>query len=270
MSWLNRIERALTPFAIPHITLYIVMGQTASYLSLMLGLIDPNRLILVPALVMQGEVWRLFTFVFYPPNAHWVLIAFVLYFLYFLGNTLEGHWGTVRYNLFLLVGYILTVGFAFLTPYAMASNVFIGGSIFLAFAYLHPDFVIYIFFILPVKMKWLALIAWVGYGYSLITGGTATRLAVLAAVGNFLLFFARDIWLDIKTGRRRMATQARKVAEDRDDTPRHRCHVCGKDSNQYPQLDFRYCSKCAGDECYCPEHIQNHEHVLEADEKKAR
>jgi hypothetical protein len=269
MSWLNRLERALEPIAIRHLPLYLVAGQTFFYLTFMLGLLDSLKFDLVPALVMQGEVWRLLTFIFFPPNSYWALVAFALYFLYFTGRTLEEQWGTVRFNLFIFVGYVLTVGVAFITPRLPVTNIFVGGSIFLAFAYLYPDFVMYIFFILPVKIKWLALLAWLGYGWSFVTGGTSTRLSVLAATGNFLLFFGADIWRDIKTGRRRMTTQATRLAEaSAEQAPRHRCHVCGKNSNSNPEMDFRYCSKCAGDQCYCPEHIQNHVHVLSTDESR--
>lgn len=267
MSWLKRLERRLEPFAIPHLTLYLVIGQTFLYLAFLLDLLDPYKVMFVPGLVLEGEVWRLFTFLFFPPAAHWALIAFGLYFLYFTGNTLEGYWGTLRYNLFILTGYVLTVGVAFLTPGVLGTNLFIGGSIFLAFAYLNPDFVIYVFMILPVQIKWLALLTWFGYAWRFFTGGLATKLSIAAAVGNFLIFFGRDLWLDIKAGRRRMQSQARQVTADRtDEEPRHKCHVCGRNSNDEPRLDFRYCSKCAGDQCYCPDHIGNHVHVLTTDE----
>lgn len=272
MSWLKRFERRLEPFAIPHLTLYIVIGQVFVYLSFLLHLLDPIRIIFVPALVLRGEVWRLFTFLFIPPVGYRgtvdiTLFAFVMYFLYFIGNTLEGYWGVLRYNLFLLTGWLLTVGLAFVTPIDTGSNLFIAGSIFLAFAYLHPDFVIYIFFILPVKIRWVAIVTWVGYAWMFFTGELPDRLSIVAAVGNFMLFFGRDLWLDIKVGRRRMQTQARRVMADQaEEAPRHRCHVCGRNSNTEPRLDFRYCSKCAGDQCYCPDHIGNHVHVLTTDE----
>jgi hypothetical protein len=160
------------------------------------------------------------------------------------------------------------VGFAFITPDFSATNIFIGGSIFLAFAYLNPEFVLYIFFILPVRIKWIGLITWVVYGYQFVTGDWSTRNAIIAAVGNFLLFFSRDIVLQIRTGHRRMSHQSKMFAAQRgEDEPRHRCHVCGKTDLTNPEMDFRYCSKCAGDQCYCPEHIRNHEHVVATPEE---
>ena len=115
------------------------------------------------------------------------------------------------------------------------------------------------------KIKWLALIQALGYGLALATGTWAVRLATLAALGNFLLFFSGEIVQRVRTGRRRMAHQARAAgarAEDRE--PRHRCHVCGKTDVTDPQMDFRYCSKCAGDECYCADHLTTHEHTTTA------
>jgi hypothetical protein len=272
MSWLKRLERRLEPFAIPNLTLYIVAGQTFFYLTFMLGLLDPGQFDLEPTLVLRGQVWRLLTFAIFPSalptRFGWLFIAFVLYFLYLIGSALEDQWGAVRYNLFLFTGYLLTVAVAFFTPGMPADNLFINASIFLAFAYLYPDFTMYIFFILPIRARWMALFMWAGFALSFVTGGLAARLAVLAAVGNFLLFFSRDIWTDIKTGRRRMKTQAERLRDSAtEDEPRHRCRTCGRNSNTDPQLDFRYCSQCEGDQCYCSDHIRNHVHVTAADEQ---
>ena len=263
MSWFHKLERRLEPYAIPNLTLYLVIGQTFVFLTAMLGMLDVNKCIFVPDLVTHGEPWRLLTFVFIPPNAGWMFIAFALYLFYLFGSSLEHYWGTLHYNLFLLTGYLLTVGLAFVTPHVMATNLFIGGAVFLAFAYVNPDFVMYIFFILPVKIKWLGLIAWIGYAWSFFTGGWSAKLSITAAVGNFLIFFAHDLWLGIKQGRHRMQSQTKRFTQEHSaNEPRHTCHICGKTDLSHPDLDFRYCSKCAGDQCYCPEHIRNHEHVL--------
>jgi hypothetical protein len=269
MSWLHKIEQRLEPFAISNLTLYLVVGQAFLYLSSMLGLIDLRRCLLVPFLVMNGEPWRLLTFVFVPPAVSWLFIAFALYLFYLFGSSLENYWGALRYNLFLLTGYVLTVAVAFITPYEVASNLFIGGAVFLAFAYLNPDFVMYVFFILPVKIKWLGLITWLGYAWVFVSGGWSARLSIAAAVGNFVIFFARDLWADIKVGRRRLQAQPGRFSnEPSERQPRHTCHVCGKTDLTDPTLDFRYCSKCDGDQCYCPEHIRNHAHVVSETEAK--
>jgi len=267
MSLLSRLERALGRHAIPDLSLYIVLGQLMVLGFALLGGFNPEPLALQPAAVLAGQVWRPLTFIFVPPvttisMTGAIFLAFGWYLFYLMGGALEQHWGVFRYNAFLFLGWLLTVAAAFVTPGAYASNGYIALTVFLAFAYLNPDFVMYIFFILPVKIKWLALIAWIGTGFAFVTGSWPGRLMILASIGNFLVFFSRDIALSLRSGKRKMAWQAQAFgAEKSEREPRHRCHVCGKTDVSHPQLDFRYCSKCAGDECYCSEHLFNHEHV---------
>ena len=270
MSLLDKAERHLGRFAIPNLTLYLVMGQAFVLLGTLLGRIDLKYFVLLPVLATHGEWWRVFSFLLMPPPPGmfgYVFVAFAWYIFYLMGNALEGTWGAFRYNLFLLVGFALTVGAAFLSPLSAATNAFMAGSVFLAFAYLNPDFELAIFFILPVKIKWLALLTWALYAVSFVRGDGPVRFQILASVGNFLLFFGHDLWLAVRYRKRAIARQIEQ--RTREEEPRHICHVCGKTDLSHPQLDFRYCSKCAGDQCYCPEHIQNHAHVVSADEVKA-
>ena len=190
---LDQLEKKFRQFAIPNITLYLISGQVILFVLNLSGQFDLSFVLLIPELVREGQWWRLLSFAFIPPNAHPLFIIFAWYLFYLMGSALEGHWGTFRFNLFLLVGYIVTVAVSFLFPLFPATNIFIGGSVFLAFAFLYPDFEILIFFILPVKMKWLALLTWIGYTYQIVVGPWPTRLVVLASVTNFLLFFGKDI-----------------------------------------------------------------------------
>ncbi len=254
-SWLNKLERRFEPFAISNITLYIVIAQTFVLLTALMQAIDVNQLVLVPALVQAGQIWRLLTFVAIPPGFG-IFAAFALYLFYLYGNALEQYFGVVRYNLFLLVGYLLTVGIAFVSPTSMATNLFLGGAVFLAFAFLNPDFTLHLFFILPVKIKWLALITWVFYGFTFVTGGPTEKLGVLAATGNFLLFFGKDIIQRIKTGRRRVEQRAKRQREREDMAgPMHTCSVCGRDSNADTDLGFRYRTEGDQEVCYCEDHL---------------
>jgi hypothetical protein len=159
---------------------------------------------------------------------------------------------------------------AFLAPADPGTNGFIAGSVFLAFAYLNPDFMMYIFFVLPVKIRWLALFTWVVYAVMFVLGPWSTRFQVLASTGNFLLFFGRDLFLTARLRRRRMTGGAQSFGRSKaEPEARHRCRICGKTELTHPQLDFRYCSKCAGEHCYCSEHIFNHEHVRTDEKAKA-
>jgi len=274
MSLLNRLERWLGRFAVSNLSLWLVGGQVVFLALAMFGNFDLGRVALLPAAVVAGEVWRVVTFLFLPPVSVLsltgaVFLAFGWYMFYLMGSALEQYWGEFRFNLFIGAGWFLTVVASFLFPRAYSTNLFLAGSVFLAFAYLNPDFELLIFFILPVKIKWLALIQWLGYAYVLAVGTWADRTLVLASVGNFLLFFAKDMVQSIRSGRRRMAYRAQQFgASGEEEEPRHRCRVCGRTELTNPELDFRYCSKCADEDCYCSEHLAHHVHTTAKDGTK--
>ncbi len=274
MSLIDRLERILGRFAISGLSLYLVVGQVFVVLASMAGLLNPASLVLIPDLALAGQWWRVASFVFQPPAAGGslvglVLLAFAWWIFYFMGNSLESYWGAFRYNLFLFVGYAFTVGLAFAQPQLPVSNGFLAGSVFLAFAYLNPNFELIIFFVLPLKIKWLALLTWVFYLIQFVQGGWPARLQIFAAVGNFALFFGRDAYLTARLRARGLGRAARAgPAAVGGSSARHQCRICKKTDVTHPQLDFRYCSKCADDSCYCPEHIFNHEHVPAAPEAK--
>jgi len=258
MSLLDRLDKKYRRYAVPNMTLYLIMGQVLFFVFVLSGRFIMDRVVLIPDLVMAGQWWRLITFLFIPPITNPIFAFFAWYMFYLMGGALENHWGAFRYNMFLLIGYLVTVGVSFIMPFYPATNVFIGGSVFLAFAFLFPDFQIFIFFIIPVKIKWLALLTWIGYAYEVLTGSWPTRLLVLASISNFLLFFGNDIIWRIKSGKRKMSTQTQQFSRSAE--PFHRCAVCGKTDQSHPSMEFRYCSDCGG-LGYCKDHIFSHEHV---------
>jgi hypothetical protein len=273
MSLLSRLEPKLGRFAVPNVTLILIAGQVFLYVAEQLnaqpgGAGNLERFRFKPAEVMSGEVWRLITFLFEPPRTNLLFAFFFWYLFYLMGTALESYWGTFRYNAFLLIGYLATVGTAFAMYFGFgglvpANNLFLYGTVFLAFARLYPDFVLYIFFVLPIKIRWLAMFQWIVYGLNFLIGPAMTKAMIAASVLNYLLFFGRDIWRDMKQGRRRMQHQTRSLRSPQRLV--HKCSVCGLTSEEAPQAQFRYCSKCEGERCYCPEHLQNHEHIARRD-----
>jgi len=277
MSFLSRLEDRFGRFAVPNVTEALIAGQVVVY-ALAYFRPDANpqpgvpqageqlleQLTLVPGAVLSGEVWRLATFVLVPPIANLICAFFFWYLFYLMGTALEATWRAFRYNIYLLIGYVATVTAAFLTPTMPATNGFLQASVFLAFAHLFPNFEICLFLVfLPVKVKWLALLTWIGCFLAFVFGDWTTRVLVLASVANFLLFFGWDIVARAKGGHRRMMMQTRATRLAQPAIRVHRCAVCGITSEADRNLDFRYCSKCAGDLCYCPAHLRNHEHVAE-------
>ena len=247
MSLLDKIERRFRRFALPHLTIGLIVCQVVVYAmaqgQMFTAGVDAgnperqtvlDRIALVPGKVLEGQVWRLVTFVFEPPTMNLVCAFFFWYMFYLMGESLELSWGAFRYNVYLLIGYLATVAVSFLTPDVPASIGFVQGSVFLAFAALFPNFVIYLFFLLPVKVKWLALLAWIGYFFALVFGTWTTRLLVLASICNFLLFFSKDIIYRMWIARRSMAMQASRIGVK----PKpyfHRCTVCGITDRSHPQ-----------------------------------
>jgi hypothetical protein len=274
MTILARLERRFGRFAIPNLTAFIIAGQVVLYMANAFpagqgpaATLDAIRL--EPDKVVQGEYWRVITYLFDPPATNPLFAFFFWYLFYLMGTTLEAVWGAFRYNMFLAIGFLASIAMAFVfwfvfrVPGIAATNAFVQGTVFLAFARLYPDFTLMIFFVLPVKIRWLALIAWIWYGLSFLTGNWMTSLMIVASVLNYLLFFGRDIRYQLRHGHRRMQFRAKAVRG----TNRivHECKVCGVKSSEAPQMQFRYCSKCGGDFSYCPEHFGNHEHISSAD-----
>lgn len=259
MALLDTLNRKFGRFTIPNVTIYIIVGQLIFYLLISLKLIDLAFISFIPQKVIEGEFWRIVTFIFTPPLTNPVFLFFELYIFYLMGTALEGYWGSFKYNLFLFVAVIATIGVSFITPLIPSTNIFIVTSIFLAFAFLYPDFELYIFFILPVKIKWLALITWIGYFISILFGSWTTRLLILASVSNFLLFFGKEILLQIKSAKRQMSAQASHLSKASE--PFHKCNTCGITDKTNPDMDFRYCTDCEPNLGYCKEHIDNHKHI---------
>jgi hypothetical protein len=272
MSFIARLEAKLGRHAVPGLVTYLIAIQVAVYVMSFLGLdqqlVGQSILDLVwlrPERVRAGEAWRVVTFLFQPPLTNPIFAFFYWYLLNFFANTLEQHWGAFRLNLYLLVGWAATVLVALAVPnipWPMITNAYLYTSLFLAFAHLYPEFELRLYFFLPVKVKWLALVTWIFLGYSVWHGGWPAFWIAAATVADFLLFLGGSVWQQLRhwwRGRRfQHGVQSGRAAAARSF---HECRVCGLTSNMSPRTQFRYCSQCEGECCYCPEHIHEHEHV---------
>lgn len=199
MNWLDRLERRFGDWAIPHFALFIVMANGLIYL---LSRVEPgfySRLILDPqAVLLHAEVWRVITFLFVPPLLGPLGLAFWLLLLYQYGQALEHEWGDFRFCVFYAIGALATIVAALWIVGDTVSNLPLNTTIFLAFATLYPDFELLLFFILPVKVKYLAWLIWLGFAWSLLTGNAATRVTILAALVNYGVFFGPQHWETIR------------------------------------------------------------------------
>ena len=156
-------------------------------------------------------------------------------------------------------------------PFLLIPN-FINMSMFFAFATLYPEHTVRLFFIIPVKIKWLALINAGYFVYSIISGLIAGQIFAaflpVIALLNYILMCGEDLLSYIKPIKFKTSSQvinfnkaAKQAKRDLADKPyRHKCAVCGRTDVDFPDLEFRYCSQCNGYHCFCIDHINNHIH----------
>ena len=259
MKLLNRLERKFGDYAIPNLTLYLIALQGFTFVMAMARPDFVGKLMLTHNRLFAGEWWRLLTVLFMPPATNVIFMLFYVYFYYFVGTTLEAQWGTFRYNVYILIGYLATI-LAALIPDARVTNLYLMESVFLAFAWLYPEYPILLFLILPVKVKWLGLAAWITYLIAFFSGGWDTKAEVAAGALNFAIFFHADLWQAVRTYPRRFKSQMAQARARDPKPPMHVCAACGVSDQSDKKMEFRYCPLCTGTPAYCINHIHNHQH----------
>lgn len=222
-------------------------------------------------LVMSGQVWRLITFVFIPVDNNPLFLLLACYFYYWMGKVLENEWGKLKFNIFYLTGMLATIIFCMITG-SSGTAFYLNLSLFFAYATLFPEQRILLFFILPIKVKYVAIVEAVIFFLlpALDFGVFPQNLIPLVAVLNYILFFNGHIIRLFKRGAVYGKKQADFKSAVRQSQSRpnyqgytHKCAACGVTDTQDPSIEFRYCSLCAHYECYCSQHIFTHEHIKE-------
>jgi len=301
MSW---FEKKFGRFAIRNLTVKLVIIYAVGTVVSMVAPDLMKYLYLDPGLVMKGEVWRLFTWLFIPTSSH-IFMILVIYIYYWLGTVMERTIGTYKYNVYLLRGMILMVVTAFiaywlvsfypelifqgwglkaeeiknLSPeereyfkkvlddssfvlFSVVTPHYINLSIFLAYTICYPEQTFLLYFIVPIKAKWLGLFDFLLLCYSLYTGNFVLKLVVLAVLLNVIIFYCtqRDISY-LKPTRIKRKAEFQRAAAKSHSVSKHKCAICGQTSESNPDLEFRFCSKCNGNYEYCMEHLYTHEHI---------
>lgn len=273
MKFLNKLERKFGRYAIPNLSLYIVIAYAIGYILQYTNPIALYFLELNPALILQGQVWRLVTWVISPPgNTNIIFAVITLFFYYSVGTSLEMAWGTFRYNAYVFLGLIATaVGLILLYGVGMlfgqhwnftSSTYYLAMSIFLAYAASFPEMQVLLYAIIPVKVKWLGILDGVFLLYSFIMSGLGGKVAIVISILNFLVFFfTTRNYKRISPKEQRRKQKFRKEMHTASGITRHKCAICGRTEMDAPSLDFRFCSKCDGNYEYCNEHLFTHTHV---------
>lgn len=285
----NKIDRfCLTHprFGIPRLMIYIVIGNIIVWL---FGMMDTTNtlyslLYFDPALFCRGQVWRILTFVLVPTVRGVIWLAISLYFYYFIGSSLESAWGAGKFTIYYVSGMLLTALYSLLAYWIAGvrlpvSAMYLNLSLFFAFATLWPEQRLLLFFIIPVKIKWLA---WLDAAFFVLqivlyiaAGQIWYAFVPIVAMLTYLVFCGQWLFDMLRPGHVQQAAhqkartiQFRQAAQkvQREQAAQgytRKCAVCGRTDTDYPGLEFRYCSRCAGYHCFCADHINNHVHFTE-------
>ena len=268
-SWFDRFCYKHPRLGIPNLMNYVVIGTAVVYLLDMFSQGTCSLLLAFsPYLILHGQVWRLLSFVFIPLSGNLLFLALSLYFYWMIGSTLEREWGSVKFTVFYLMGVLLNALLGFLTGFATMT--YVNLSLFFAFATLYPNTQFLVFFIIPVKAKWLAWLDAAIFAFSvfsyLIRGYFLAALIPVIAILNYFLFFSSSfaaLFRRVKHQADPQTINFKKAQKKAKETKGylHKCAVCGITDADNPDMEFRYCSKCNGYYCYCMNHINNHIHI---------
>lgn len=287
MKLLNKLERRFGKYAVPNLMKYVVI---LFIIGLCIGTFFPQVYIyfmmLDFSMIARGQVWRLLTWIIPLSSMNNLLLtAISVYFYYIIGNTLEQNWGAFRMNLYFFSGIVFNIIAEFITYLITGNSIgsldafsLVCSTLFLAFAALYPNVTFYIYFLIPVKAKYLAILEGVIYLFNIYNYIVSKQylliVPLVVAFANFLIFF-----FTTRNYRRISPNEFRRKAEFRRQVnnagyqenvrgfkgnnviTKHKCAVCGRTELDGDELEFRFCSKCDGNYEYCMEHLFTHEHV---------
>ncbi|MDD7419477.1 hypothetical protein [Blautia sp. HCP3S3_C12] len=288
MRFIDKLERKYGRYGIENLTMYIIISYVLGYALMYINPGALSMLSLNVTKILQGQVWRLITWIVYPPSTSsplWFVIA-ILFFYYPISASLEHTWGKFKFTLYILSGMIFTVIAAFILHFVMGgvldglggiifSTYYISLSIFLAYSLTYPDMTVLLMFVIPVKMKWMSIVyaAIVIYDVAryFMNGAWFMALPIIASLLNFVIFFlgTRDFnrynpkEIHRKNEFRRAVNGGSKTVPfpgSSNAVTKHKCAVCGRTEKDDPNLEFRFCSKCNGNYEYCQDHLYTHIH----------
>lgn len=283
----NKLEKKFGRYAVPNLIVYLIGGYIIGYIFQMGSVMTKTDLTammrLEPYYIIHGlQLWRLVTWVLIPPNQNLLFVLIMIIFYYQLGKVLERTWGTFRFNVYIFGGIFCTIVGAFLLygVYMLLglghvvgigyyfSTTYINMSIFLAFAVCYPEMEVRLYFLIPIKMKWMAVVYAALIFIEILEVDWNGRVAVFCSLANFVIFFlsTRNYnRINPKELHRRhsyvRATRPKDTDRRGNPIAKHKCAICGRTELTHSDLEFRFCSKCNGNYEYCQDHLFTHKHV---------
>lgn len=293
-NWMNKLQRKFGKYAIHNLMYYIIILYA---FGTALTLLNPgfyeSWLCLDAEAILHGQIWRIATFLLQPPPGSLLFVILALYLYYMIGTNLEREWGAFRFNLYFFMGVLFHVLAALIiylitgVSYSLGTY-YLNMSLFFAFAMVYPDMEFMLFFLIPIKVKWLAIADGIYFAVTILAGflgpvlPMATRLglyrfgvasdlassiAALLSLMNFIIFYLssrnyqRISPKEVKR-KKKYKSAVKKAQKVRvyEGGARHKCAVCGRTELDDENLEFRFCSKCNGEYEYCQDHLFTHTH----------
>ena len=275
MKFFYKLERNFGKYSIRNLMNYFVIFYVVGFvISIMNSYIYYEYMSLDVGKVLEGQIWRLITWLAYPPSGGLIFGLFMIITYYSLGIALENVWGSFRFNVFIFMGCLFhiigallmhvygirtgieEIGYSYLTP----DNLNL--SIFLAFALTFPEMEFRLYFAIPVKAKYLAFFYILLEIYSFIVGSLSSKVTIVLSLLNFIIFYfisrRKNIVNNVSNIQRSVQYRVKVRPVN---ASIHRCAVCGKTEKDDENMEFRYCSKCKEGLEYCMDHLYTHEHV---------
>ena len=286
MNLMDKLERKWGRYAIPELHKYLVFAYFLGYLANMISPVMVSYMQFNMSLILRGQIWRLVTWIF-SCNSTGIMTLLFLFCLLSMGKSLEYVLGTFRMNVLLIGGMILnlivgillyviplfTLGYGIPTQ---LSNYYTLISMYMALAICMPDAEVHLYFLIPIKMRWMLVVYLFSMGLELWTyysyggggfGGVLLMLIygtqIICALINMFVFYQmtkKRLTRKLKQRQKQFQAQMKPQPRPGATATRHKCVICGKTEKDDPELSFRYCSKCTGNKEYCQDHLFTHTH----------
>lgn len=202
-NWFYRMKFKYQRFAIPNLAVYVSVCFAVGYMLLSTSVgssLYLNWLAFTPREVLHGQIWRILTAILFPPATGGIFNAVLGILIYYsFATSVEKMMGEFEYNVYffgsILIGELGAVIYYLITgtnaPFLPMYTHF---AVFMALAIMYADATVLLFFLVPVKIKYIALVEVLMYLYQFVTGGGIygplyTRISIIAAFIPVIIFY---------------------------------------------------------------------------------
>ena len=260
---LDKLEAKHPNWALDGLMRYISLLMILVYILNTTGYLPYSLLWLEGPAIIQGQIWRLFTFLIIPMSQNLFFLFFELMILVMCADGIEAAIGSFKLTMYYLMGAFFLIIASLIEPQAQFNSYYLYLTLFFGYATLYPDQTLYFMFIIPIKIKYLAWLSGLVELICFINAPLHGKIVIGLTVANYILFFGIPALNGIRYERKQRIRREtfEKAATPEAKAYRHKCAICGKTDVSNPELIFRYCtcSKCGPDGvAFCQEHLKEH------------